>query len=170
MTLAGFLSFYSNLTLTVCVAFAAIPFWVPVGAALMQDADLTLMLLVTAASVASKIYAKSAVKAHLFTSETSFSTAFLIITGIGMMAVLMVYGASGTEGDIGIAAICVTLIIMFFFRQFRESVQWTRAMVHLLIFFLWFGFLNSGEPVYAYGAISLYFIQFYRRFNRAAAV
>ncbi len=167
--LAGFFSFYSNLLLTLCVAFAAIPFWVPVSAAFISDADLTLMLLVTAASIASKIYAKSVVKAHLFASDSAFSNVFTLFLGICMMMVLLVYGASGTEGDIGIAAICITLLIMLFFRKFKESVRWANAMIHLLIFFLWVGFLNSLEPNYAYAAMALYFIQFYRRFGSAVA-
>lgn len=167
--LAKFFSFYSNVTLTICVAFAAIPFWVPVGAALVSDADITLMLLVTAASIASKIYAKSVVRAHLFASDSPFSNVLMVFLGICVMMVLLVYGSSGTEGDIGIAAICITLMIMLFFRKFKESARWTNAMIHLLIFFLWVGFLNSLEANYAYAAITLYFIQFYRRFNRAVA-
>ncbi|MCD8553932.1 hypothetical protein [Seleniivibrio sp.] len=163
---AGFFSFYSNLTLTICVAFASIPFWVPIGAALVTGADIALMLLVTATSIASKIYAKHAVKAHLFSNESPFSSLFMIFVGLCVILVLLVYGASGTEGDLAIAAICTTLLIMFFFKKMKEFVQWTNAMFYLLIFFLWLGFLNSGEPNYAYCAIAVYFILFYRRFGR----
>ena len=163
---SGFFSFYSNLTLTLCVAFAAIPFWVPIAAALVTDADITLMLLVTAASIASKIYAKNTVKAHLFSTESPFSSIFMIFTGVCVILVLLVYGASGTEGDIALAAICVTLLIMFFFSRMKELIHWTNAMLYLLIFFLWLGFLDSGEPNYAYCAVAIYFVLFYRRFGR----
>jgi hypothetical protein len=167
---AGFFSFYANLPLTICVAFASIPFWVPVAAAITSGADITLMLLVTAASIASKLYAKSAVRASVFASDSPFSALTMIFLGVCMILVLLVYGASGTEADIAISAICVTLLLMFFFRRVSDGIQWTNAMLYLLNFFLWLGFLTSGEPSYAYFAVAVYFALFYRRFGRLAAV
>jgi len=165
MTLSRFFSFYSNPLLTVCVAFASIPFWVPLAAMILTDADSQLMILTTALSLTAKISSKKLVNASVFSTDSPFSNLLTLFLGTTAVLVLLVYGASGHEADIAIAAICISLLFLMFFNRVRESVRWTNSLLYLLIFFLWLGFLNEMGSTYAFCAVGLYFMLFFRRFS-----
>ncbi|TCK61713.1 hypothetical protein [Seleniivibrio woodruffii] len=167
MTLSRFFGFYSNPLLTVCVAFASIPFWVPLAAMFTADADSKLMILTAVLSLTAKIASKRLVNASVFSADSPFSNLLTLFLGTVAVLVLLVYGASGQEADIAIAAICISLLFLMFFNRIRQSVRWTNSLLYLLIFFLWLGFLNGMGNTYAFCAVALYFMLFFRRFSIA---